>query len=130
MKLAYLDTSCLVAVALGEEGAADVAEHLRGYDFLAASNLLEAELRSVLAREQVEEDPSPLLEGIAWVHPDRALSSELQDVVRQGYVRGADLWHLACASFLRRKLSSLEFLTLDKTQDRVARALGFETPLG
>ena len=54
---------------------------------------------------------------------------ESREVLRQGYVRGADLWHLACAAFLRRDLSSLEFLTLDARQGVVARALGFETPL-
>ncbi len=129
MKLAYVDTSCLVAVTLGEENAEQVSERLREYDLLAASNLLEAELRATLAREGVEGDPSPFLEAVAWVHPDRALSEEFEEVVRRGYVRGADLWHLACAIFLRHSLGGLEFLTLDRRQGEVARGLEFATPL-
>jgi uncharacterized protein with PIN domain len=46
MSLAYVDTSCLVAVVFDEPGAQELAIQLEGYDRLVASNLLEAELRS------------------------------------------------------------------------------------
>ena len=46
MKLAYVDTSCLVAIAFDEPGAGEVARRLARFDRLLSSNLLEAELRS------------------------------------------------------------------------------------
>ncbi len=92
-----------------------------------ASNLLEAELRSALARERVEADCAPLVSGINWVLPDRPLSSEFREVLGLGRVKGADLWHLACALFLKRRLAGLSFLSLDRKQRDLAEALGFET---
>ena len=129
MKTAYVDTSCLVAVALAEEGSELVSKRLDSYDLLAASNLLEAELRAALVREEVTEDPASLLQALTWVHPDRTLAPEYELVLDRGYVRGADLWHLACAAFLRSNLSGLEFLTLDRRQQTIAAELGFHTPL-
>ena len=46
-------------------------------------------------------------------------------MLAHGHVRGADLWHLACASFVKRRLGQLAFLTLDGRQGDAARALGF-----
>jgi len=40
-------------------------------------------------------------------------------------VKGAHLWHLACALFLAPEPKDLAFLTLDKRQEAVARKLGF-----
>jgi predicted nucleic acid-binding protein len=123
--LAYLDTSCLVAVAFAEPGAEELAETLAGFDRLISSNLLEAEFRSVLAREAVS-DGEALLSWITWLHPDRPLAAELRRALAFDYLRGADLWHLGCALFLRPELPDLRFLTLDQRQGEVARALGFE----
>ena len=125
MKLAYVDTSCLVAVAFGESGSKRMRERIGGFGRLLSSNLLEAELRSTLAREQVDADPGELLSWISWFHPDRPLSGESRVVLEPGYVRGADLWHLACALFLAERLGKITFLTLDKRQRNSARALGF-----
>jgi predicted nucleic acid-binding protein len=125
MKLAYVDTSCLVAIAFAEAGATKVASRLRRMDRLFASNLLEAELRSALAREGLSVDPAGLLSGITWVHPNRSLSGEFERVTVEGYVKGADLWHLACALFLTPEPKDLAFLTLDRRQEEIARKLGF-----
>ena len=46
MKLAYVDTSCLVAIAFDEPGGRRLARGLERYDRLFASNLLEAEFLS------------------------------------------------------------------------------------
>lgn len=127
MRLAYVDTSCLVAVALGERGAGTLARRLSGFQRLFSSNLLEAELRAALAREEVADDCGPLLSWIGWVYPDRPLSPEFRRVLEGRRVRGADLWHLACALFLKERLPDLAFLTLDRAQEEAARALGFET---
>ncbi|HEV8439139.1 MAG TPA: PIN domain-containing protein [Methylomirabilota bacterium] len=125
MRLAYVDTSCLVAIAFAEAGATKVAGRLERMDRLFASNLLEAELRSALAREGLSVDPAELLSAITWVYPNRPLSGEFGRITVEGYVKGADLWHLACALFLAPEPKDLAFLTLDKHQEAVARKLGF-----
>lgn len=126
MKVAYVDTSCLVAVAFGERGATAMARRLAAYDQLVAANLLEAELRSAYAREGVEPDAA-LLGAVSWVIPDRPLGPELARVLNAGRLRGADSWHLAAALYLVEAPAQLAFLTLDHQQEAVARALGFQT---
>lgn len=125
MRIAYVDASCLVAIALGEPGSPELARRLETFDRLLSSNLLEAELRSALAREGVTADPAPLLDAIEWILPDRPIGAELSEVLAAGYLRGADAWHLACALMLRRELPALEFLSLDRRQAELANALGF-----
>jgi len=124
MKIAYVDTSCLVAVALGERGAAAVERRLARFDRLVSSNLLEAELRAALRREGVE-GASRVLSSITWLLPDRPLSAEIAAVLEAGYVRGADCWHLATALYLAPEPSELSFITLDERQRDVAALLGF-----
>ncbi len=125
MKAAYIDTSCLVAIAFGERGAARLVRSLQSYDALLSSNLLEAELRSALRRENVETAPDDLLSGISWIHPDRPMSEEITTILALGYVRGADLWHLAVAMFVDPS-RTIDFLTLDGRQREISRKLGFQ----
>ncbi len=127
MPSAYIDSSCVVALAFGEPGARRVATAARAYQRLLAANLLEAEVRAALARETTPASPD-LFNGITWVHPNRALTREIERAVAHGMLRGADLWHVACALFLDPTASELAFITLDVPQRRVAAALGFETP--
>lgn len=127
MRLAYVDTSCLVAIAFDEPGAREMIRQLGECDRLAASNLLEAEFRSALHREGVEEGADSLLAGLSWLYPDRSLRPEIVRVLRRGYVRGADLWHLACALYLKSRVKDLFFLTLDQRQQDAATKLGFRT---
>jgi hypothetical protein len=49
-------------------------------------------------------------------------------VLAAGYLRGADLWHLACAAWAAAEPGSTDFLTFDLRQREVARDLGFVTP--
>ncbi|OGQ89356.1 MAG: hypothetical protein A2289_16775 [Deltaproteobacteria bacterium RIFOXYA12_FULL_58_15] len=127
MKIAYLDTSCLVAILFDEPGAQQTAQLLASFDQLIASNLLEAEMRAVFSREQVEEKPTEVYASISWIYPNRALSQEYQQILDVGYLRGADLWHLACALFVSPTAQNLHFITLDNRQQEVARELGFKT---
>lgn len=129
MKVAYVDTSCLVAVGLDEPGGRDLGTRLSRLDQLVSSNLLEAELLSVLAREKVE-GYEELVSWVSWVFPDRPLGPEIARVLRSGYVRGSDLWHLANALYLAETPAELPFLTLDTRQREVAAALGFPTAIG
>lgn len=124
MKLAYVDTSCLVAIAFGEPGATALARRLERFDVLAASDLLEAELRSAFLREGIRQKPE-MLDRLSWVVPDRPLHEEIARVLDTGYVRGADCWHLASALYLAEDPATVSFVTLDARQAAVAKALGF-----
>lgn len=90
MRIAYVDTSCLVAIAFGERGATAIRRRLSGYDELFSSNLLEAELRASFAREKVTAR-GDLLSWISWILPDRTIPPEIGRVLRVGHVRSADL---------------------------------------
>ena len=93
---------------------------------MLSSNLLEAELRAVFAREGREFDDG-YLSGLDWIIPDRPLSSELGTVLEAGYLRGADLWHLATALHVAPEPGSISFMTLNKRQRTVAARCGFRT---
>ena len=98
MSAAYVDTSALVAVAFDERGGPAIAERLDQCSRLLASNLLEAELRAVFARERLDFAVS-LVAGIEWILPDRPLAPEMTAVLESGYLRGTDLWHVATALY-------------------------------
>jgi predicted nucleic acid-binding protein len=124
MKSAYVDTSCLVAIALGERGSTALERRLGRFDSLVSSNLLEAELRAALRRERLD-GADEVLRDIVWIIPDRPLSAEIATVLSAGTVRGADCWHLATALYLAPKAGALTFVTLDARQREVAGMLGF-----
>ncbi|MFQ5504733.1 MAG: PIN domain-containing protein [Planctomycetota bacterium] len=127
-RAAYIDTSCIVAVLFGERGGTAVRRALDRLDSVFASNLLEAELRAAIAREQVEPEAiEPALDAMRWVFPSRSLAPEFRRVLAAGYARGADLWHLACALFLQEALQPMPFLTLDRKQRALAQAVGLRT---
>lgn len=125
MSVAYVDTSALVAVAFNERGVAALAKRLDANSRLLSSNLLEAELRAAFSREGHRFEPR-LVSGIEWVLPDRPLTDEFEKVLQVGYLRGADLWHLATALYLAPEPSAVSFVTLDDRQRTVASALGFQ----
>ena len=126
MKVAYVDTSALVAIAFGESGSSGIARRLKGFEELVSANLLEAELRATFVRERIpagREIPF----GISWILPDRPLTEEIARVLDAGYVRGADCWHLAAALYLvgTEDPETISFVTADERQRSVASALGF-----
>lgn len=125
MNIAYIDTSALVAIVFGEPGGAALARRLKGFDELLSSNLLEAELRAALVREGVSEGES-LLTWITWVLPDRRLGPEIERALSAGYLRGADLWHVACALYVAEDPRELAFVTVDERQRELAGELGFD----
>jgi predicted nucleic acid-binding protein len=122
---AYVDTSVIMAITLGEVGAEAILAKVRPFELVAAP-LLEAEWRSACHRNQIVADAS-LLGEILWIASTGPLSEELERVFEAGYVRGADAWHLATALSLAPEPSELTFLTLDDRQRAVAEALGFKT---
>lgn len=124
MRAAYVDSSCLVAIVFGDEGYVDLSARIDTFDECVSAPLLEAELRSALVREEAAVDPA-LFDWMSWILPDRPLSAEIGRVLEVGYLRGADLWHLASALFLAPDPEELTFLTADRRQAEVAHALGF-----
>ena len=129
MRVAYLDTSYLVAVVLKEPGWQRLRTALRPYTAILSSDLLAAELLAVLRREELPTEAARgWLGGIQWLYPDRSLRPEMERVLAHGYVRGADLWHLACACFVAAETRELPFLSRDARQRDVAAALGFPIP--
>jgi hypothetical protein len=100
---------------------------MRRFDRLVSSNLLEAEVHVAFARERVAAISS-VYAGLDWILPDRPLSGEISRVATLGGLRGADLWHVACALYLDPTAGELAFVTLDLAQRRVAAAAGFATP--
>ena len=125
MSVAYVDTSGLVAVAFQDQGGPAIAERLNGFSHLISSNLLEAELRAAFARERCEYDRG-LVSAVQWVLPDRPLTPELTAALEAGYLRGADLWHVATALYVAPDPEEMSFITLDGRQQAVAAALGFQ----
>lgn len=125
-RVGCVDTSCLVAIAFGERGAASVLRRLEKLDYLVASNVLEGELCAAFAREATPFDDS-MTAGMTWILPDRSLQPEIEQTIAAGYLRGADLWHVACALFLVNDPREIAFLTRDERQRSVAKALGFKT---
>ena len=126
MSVAYIDTSAVAAIAFGEPGATILAHRLRGFGRLHSSNLLEAELRAAFSREMADFSAA-LISGIDWVLPDRPLTREFARVLTAGYLKGAELWHVATALYVATDPSQVSFVTLDEQQASVAETLGFRT---
>ena len=124
MSAAYVDPSVLTAIAFDEPVAAGLTRRLEGLSRLISSNLLEAELRAAFAREKITFRENAIA-GIDWILPDRTLAPELVTVLEAGYLRGADLWHVATALYVALRPEDLPFATLDARQGQVAEALGF-----
>ena len=129
MSIAYVDTSSLVAIAFEEPGASHAGERLEGFSRLLSSNLLEAELRAAFARERLDFD-AQMLSRIEWILPDRPLAGELTRALAAGYLRGADLWHIATALYVAPRADEIGFITLDGPQRDIAAALGFQVGTG
>ena len=124
MSTAYVDTSAIVSVAFAEAGSDELARRLQGFRDLISSNLLEAELRSACAREG-KPFREILISGFRWIQPSQPLSREMRAALRAGYLRGADLWHVATALHLPHEPAEVTFVTQDRRQRNVAEALGF-----
>ena len=130
MSVAYIDTSALISIVFNEQNAPTLIRRLSAASRLLSSNLLEAELRAACAREETDFTEG-FVSGIEWVLPNRPLTPELAAVLEAGYLKGADLWHVATACYLAGEIewepAALSFVTLDARQRKVAAALGFQT---
>ncbi|MEO7964501.1 MAG: PIN domain-containing protein, partial [Gemmatimonadaceae bacterium] len=86
MKVAYVDSSCIVALVFNERHASTLRTRMRRFDLLVSSSLLEAEVACALKREE-----RPITDvqwsGVRLIHPDRSLTSEISRVLGAGYLR-------------------------------------------
>ena len=121
---AYVDSSCLVAIALGEPSARRTAARLSTFTSILSNVLLDAEVRSACSREKVAL-PEAELALIEFVPLRRLISAEIDRVLAAGYLRGAECLHLATALVLSPDPRQLTFLTLDAKQRVVAKTIGF-----
>jgi predicted nucleic acid-binding protein len=130
MSVAYVDTSFLLAIVFGEPHAPALRRRLGRYEQRLSGDLLRAEALSAASREGLALDAlRPALAAISLVLPERSLEREMREALGYGYLRGADLWHLACALFVAdQDRGELAFLSCDTAQRGVARRLGFATP--
>ena len=124
MRIAYVDTSVLVAIGFNEPAGNTMADRLAGFDLVVAGDLLNAELLAAFRRADTAPDPA-LTAGFSWIIPDRSLRREIDLVLRHASLRGADCWHLAAALYLAETTRDLTFLTLDERQRQAAAAIGF-----
>lgn len=125
MSVAYVDSSMILGIVFQETGYRRWVSEILESGHVFSANLLEAEVRAAVIREGVTEASwHDLLGRINWIHPNRPLSGEFEAVLAAGYLRGADLWHLACALFLREYYEDVGFLSLDRRQLGVADQLG------
>lgn len=127
---AYLDTSFVLTIALEEAGAGGLRRVLSRYDELLSSDLIVAECLSAARREGILlEEMLATLRAVQLVLPPRSLAPEMREVLEQGHLRGADLWHVACAlSVTADTRADCAFLSRDQQQRRIANRLGFPTP--
>lgn len=121
---AFLDSSAVVALFLGEPAMERVSAALDPVRRAVATPLLEAEVRAVAARERMPAD-ADMFWWLDWIAPTRSLEPEISRVLEAGLLRGADCWHLAVALSITPEPAQLIFLTLDERQRDVARTLGF-----
>ena len=124
MSIAYVDSSAIVGIAFQDNGWTAMERRLGRFSNLWSSNLLEAEVRAAYGRERKAFDVR-VLSGVRWVLPDRPLTTEIASILQAGYLRGADLWHIATALYAAPEPGDISFVTLDDRQRAVAATLGF-----
>ena len=124
--MVYIDTSVILS-KLFKEPTKFKWNKLKGQKLLSSS-LIYYETMSACKREGIKyTDATSLLKAINIVSPNKILEDEVAGILEIGYLRGADLTHLATALWLsRNEPKNLVFLSFDNSQLKVARELGFE----
>lgn len=127
VEVGYLDTSAFLAVSLHQAEAKELKRPLSAMRRLIASDLLISEASSAFRREGLPLAPlATQLSGIDII--TTSLTPEiLAEVLKAGYVRGADAHHLSSAFwFCNGMPESLYFISLDDAQLSLAKRLGFK----
>ena len=120
----FVDTSVFASILLKETGALKFQKKLRAAKTVISSSLLEAELYAICKREKIEFSIiDEALSYISLLFPEKSLKTEYARIFSHGYCRGADAHHIACALYLDPELKNLKFLTADKRQMDIVKAL-------
>jgi hypothetical protein len=88
-----------------------------------------AELLAAFNRERRPlAEADPMLDAVSLIATSGSLVAECTQVLELGYLRGAELWHLATAVFVAGShRDELLFISLDDRQRGQAKKLGFGT---
>jgi predicted nucleic acid-binding protein len=110
--VAYLDTSALGRVLLGEPDRPAILRELGGFELRVASRLMRVELRRLALRHDLLADADQLLSGVALVPLDEDLLTAAE-TVPPPTVASLDAIHLATALRLARAGRLDALLTYD-----------------
>lgn len=121
----YLDSSVVIS-RLFKEPVNFKWSKLKGKT-LFSSTLLYYEVMAASKREGVSlKDANALIASVNIISPPHILVGEVKRVLSVGYLRGADLAHVATALWISRdEPSNLYFLSFDNAQMKLAGELGF-----
>lgn len=121
----YVDSSVLVSILFGEPSANHYSKILSKADDVMSHHLLMAEVLSTAARENISLNQiTTSLDSISLVYPDRSLLQETTRCLEAGYLRGADLLHVATACYLDPDGADIRFLSADIKQKNLAKKIG------
>lgn len=110
---AYIDTTALGRVLLGEPDAAAIVEALRGFDRHVSSRLLALELRRLALRHDAADDAELILAAVALVAIEEPLLDRA-DRIEPESVAALDAIHLACAVALAAAGAIEVMVTFDR----------------
>lgn len=124
----YVDSSVILALLFEETKSSQYRKLLQGNRRqVFSSSLLEAEVYAAAKREGVPlEVAAGFVDLVSLVFPEESLQRQYLKIFQQGYCRGADAYHLATALYLDHEGKNLVFVTADRIQAVVARAIGFK----
>lgn len=127
MKIGYIDTSVLVAMAFDDAGGSFIGRFVKTFDRLYSSHLLEAEFFSAASKENRLKDARAFIKPIRFIYPDTNLTRYHEQVLKAGNIDGSALHHLSCALYLFLRPEDAFFLSLHAPQSNLAARLGFQT---
>jgi prevent-host-death family protein len=113
---------------LGEAEARRGARMLRAHDQAFSVGLVVPEILSALKREERPlNEADRLLARLSLFFSDGSLKTECEEALSAGFLRGADLWHVATALAIagRQRRKELLFATFDERRREVAKKLQF-----
>lgn len=130
----YCDTSAILSMLVDDQHSDAARRAIEAADYNIVSTLAIAETLAVMGR-RAREAPceSALLKAAAQTFFDGTWLWTLEtppktiiaNLAQSHPLRGADLWHLACAKALAAEFPELQLLTFDKALLRAADDEGF-----
>ena len=129
----YWDSSAVLSALFKDTHSPEAIEWSQKPGIHLISSLVYAEVYAVLSRFKRERRLADILIDAAYeafetgpwrklnIHPD---VKSMKALASQGWLRGADLWHLSAALTLKSQLPELLMLTFDQKLRSAAQAEG------